>query len=109
MKTNVRRLNEKQIEEIVSLRRQGYPITDVSRVFSVSYYIVRKLCHLYDVGKRGKYKRYAKGGGWVPRIQNLPVFVCDCGVKYIKTRGKDQSQCLFCLGVIKRSNLRSWA
>ena len=36
------------------------------------------------------------------------VFTCECGTRYIQTRGKEQNKCLFCLGHAEHRNKKVW-
>jgi hypothetical protein len=51
--------------------------------------------HIY-VPSRGPTKTFLKNGQWVEKRTTSPIYVCDCGVRYLKTR-PDQKTCLQCV------------
>lgn len=42
------------------------------------------------------HKTFQQDGRWIERPKKTPIFVCECGNRYLKTR-KNQNMCLRCV------------
>lgn len=40
------------------------------------------------------------------RTTNQPIFLCECGRRYIKTRGHDQITCIFCINEKEKNSIK---
>ena len=79
-------------------------MASIQRSFHIGYNKIATICDTFGLN----YGRNGDGWGILPTIQNSPIFNCDCGLKYIKTRGSKQPKCLFCLGFADRRNIKNW-
>jgi len=41
-------------------------------------------------------KTFMEGGRWIERTKKTPIFICECGNRYLKTRNA-QRKCLTCI------------
>ncbi len=41
-------------------------------------------------------KTFMEGGRWIERVKKTPIFLCECGNRYLKTR-QAQRKCLTCI------------